>query len=36
LVKWIDKATDFINSSTKKDKTSKHIDYGIPPESETY
>jgi hypothetical protein len=36
LVKWIDKATGFINSTKKKDRPTKHIDYGIPPESETY
>jgi hypothetical protein len=36
LVNWIDKATDFINSTKKKVKPTKDIDYGIPPESETY
>ncbi len=36
LVNWIDKATGFINSTKKKDNITKHIDYGIPPESETY
>ena len=36
LANWIDKATDFINSTKKKDRTRKQVDYGIPPESETY
>ncbi|MBK0383415.1 hypothetical protein I5M32_10625 [Pedobacter sp. SD-b] len=37
LVNWIDKATDLINSTKKKVKLpKKEIDYGIPPESETY
>jgi len=36
LANWIDKATGFINSTKKKVKPIKQIDYGIPPESETY
>ncbi|OAQ38724.1 hypothetical protein A5893_11785 [Pedobacter psychrophilus] len=36
LVNWIDKATGFINSTKKKVKPAKQIDYGIPPGSETY
>lgn len=36
LISWIDKATDFINSTKKKVKPTKDVDYGIPPESETY
>lgn len=32
---WIDKATGWINSLKKSDKKKK-VDYGIPPDSETY
>lgn len=36
LTGWIDELTNWINSSVKKTKKKKEIDYGIPPESETY
>lgn len=36
LTSWIDDLTNWINSSIKKSKKKKEIDYGIPPESETY
>lgn len=38
LSKWIDKATDLVNSSRKKKPVSAtaKLDYGIPPDSETY
>lgn len=35
LTKWIDKATNLVNSSIKKPEKQK-LDYGIPPDSETY
>ena len=35
LSSWIDKATDFIKTKTKKEKRYGADDYGIPPESET-
>lgn len=35
LSNWIDKATDFVKSKTKKEKKYGYDDYGIPPESET-
>ncbi|MBD3750063.1 MAG: hypothetical protein IE931_11270 [Sphingobacteriales bacterium] len=34
LTSWVDTLTNWINNSTKKSK--KKIDYGIPPDSETY
>jgi hypothetical protein len=36
LTNWIDNLTEWIDSSVKEKKKSKNIDYGIPPESETY
>nr|MBC7611876.1 hypothetical protein [Pseudopedobacter sp.] len=36
LSHWIDNLTEWIESSVKDKKKSKNIDYGIPPESETY
>ncbi len=33
---WIDKATGWVNSTLKKSEKKKKIDYGIPPDSETY
>lgn len=33
---WIDKATHWINSTLKKSEKRKRVDYGIPPDSETY
>jgi len=33
---WIDKASSWINSTLKKSEKKKKIDYGIPPDSETY
>ena len=35
LSSWVDKATIFVRSKTKKEKRYGHDDYGIPPESET-
>ncbi|MBU2046953.1 MAG: hypothetical protein KJ712_09515, partial [Bacteroidetes bacterium] len=36
LSHWVDNLTEWIESSVKDKKKSKNIDYGIPPESETY
>ena len=36
LVSWIDELTHWINGSIKKSKKKKEIDYGIPPDSESY
>lgn len=37
IANWIDKATNWINSTIKKPKKKKQpVDYGIPPDSETY
>lgn len=33
---WIDKATHWVNSTIKKPRKKQSIDYGIPPDSETY
>jgi hypothetical protein len=33
---WIDKASHWINSTLKKSEKKKRVDYGIPPDSETY
>jgi hypothetical protein len=33
---WIDKATHWVNSTLKKSEKRKRVDYGIPPDSETY
>lgn len=33
---WIDNASNWINSTLKKSEKKKKIDYGIPPDSETY
>lgn len=36
LSHWIDNITGWIESTSKDKKKAKNIDYGIPPESETY
>ena len=36
LSHWVDQLTEWVESSIKDKKKSKNMDYGIPPESETY
>lgn len=36
IASWIDKATNWVNSTIKKPRKKQRVDYGIPPDSETY
>ncbi|MGK6350741.1 hypothetical protein [Parapedobacter sp. DT-150] len=36
LITLINKVTDFVSPSKNRKRSGKHVDYGIPPDSETY